>query len=361
MRLVRRIRGGSVDDFLAEAKPEHKMALINAGQNSNGWPVVGPDGRLWYDGADGNGTVDAVDPTTGAIQTYPVRYVPPDGGTMTYRGPIALDGSGDVWLVGEQGPVTPTSTRTLIRLTVATGATARFAEPPGCLDFSTGSHYLFGESDGSVWLQCVVSNGGSTDLYRITADGTITPVTLPPSFKQLGLLAAGADGAVWTLGEQNATIGLARLDRGGLVAFYPDSITVRFTGITGNGSGALIALVACGSGVPGDICYDAVGPDGGLTPLGTVSNVRQIGPLGMDQRGTLWAVAALSTNPPDTQDLLAIDQAGKATTYPFHIALNGVAEVVTPVGPPAITPDGTVWSATSSTDLLNTLLRAGPY
>jgi len=71
----------------------------------------------------------------------------------------------------------------------------------------------------------------------------------------------------------------------------------------------------------------------------------------MDSHGDLWAVAEVGQD--QSEDLLEVTPAGNASLYPLS------NESFTPVGPPAITSDGSVWIA--SQQFAQGLLQAGPF
>ncbi|GEM_PF-3757358 len=348
-----------VTAVIAEIRGAASPRWVYAG--GYGWPVVGPDGRLWYGGQDSASLV-SLDPATDKFEKHPVTARSSAGRPVRASGTVAFDGAGHAWLQGSDASSAYPGDghRFLVRYALATGAADPFPAPHECSDFQTGASYLYGESDGSVWLECVVSVGGAVDLFRITPDGTTAPVPLPSSLKLVNKLASGAGGTVWAIAIMDAGFGLAKLDAHGLVTFYPDTLTLRHTGIVGNGTGTLIGIGKCGN-PPGDVCYGSVGADGSFTRLGKVPALTQSGDLGMDQHGTVWCIVGVTNNSADPQYVMQLSPTGYTHLHRFHLSLNGIPKYFHPDGPPAITPDGVVWSATSTTDLSGAFLRAGPF
>jgi pimeloyl-ACP methyl ester carboxylesterase len=328
-------------------------------ENSNASPVVGPDGRLWFSIAKqpDNAELGALNPATGKLQTYQLTYAPPGGGTINYQGPIAFDGSGDVWLSAQDQPpggsVAPPPV--LIRYTPATGKTAQFPMPAACAGITDGLFWPVAASDGSVWLAC----GGV--LFRIVSNGTTTGVSLPSFFTLSGALAEGPDGTMYASAIKDGISGVAEISASGTPAFYPGPGGAGMGAIAGNGTGSLIAQVGCSelvgcAGVPVDCdqattsCFYGLSSGGTLSPIATVPNISQLYGTGMDSHGDLWAVAELGQN--QSEDLLEVTPAG-------HVSLYQLSQSFTPVGAPAITSDGSVWIA--SQQFAQGLLQIGPF
>jgi pimeloyl-ACP methyl ester carboxylesterase len=342
--------------------------LVNVGENSNAWPVVGPDGRLWFDIADSsqdNSHLGAIDPTTGALQTYAVRYTPPGGGTVQYNGPIAVDETGHVWLAAQVEKSGSGGGPVLVRFTIATGATEAFTEPQACRDFLDGTQVPFATTEGSVWFQCT-TNDVASSTYQVSPGGAMTAISLPAFYTLSGAPAEGDDGMMYMTAIRDGIDGVAEISGSGTPTFYRGPGDAVVGAIAGNGTGHLVAEVGCSEavgcpGVPADcdggrmtVCFYELSPGGAFKPLAIVQNVSQIYQPGMDDRGDLWAIVQLSSS--QNEDLLEVGSGGKVSLYPFSAGTGGA---YMPVGPPAITPDGTVWSASSN--YIGELLRAGPY
>jgi pimeloyl-ACP methyl ester carboxylesterase len=329
-------------------------------ENANAAPVVGPDGRLWFSMAEqpNNAELGALNPATGKLQTYQLTYAPPGGSTINYQGPIAFDGSGDVWLSAQDQPpggsVAPPPV--LIRFTPSTGATAQFSMPTACADITNALFWPVAASDGSVWLGC-----GSV-LFRITSNGSMTAVSLPSFFALNGSLAQGPDGTMYAGATKDGIAGVAEISASGTPTFYPGPGGAGTGVMAGNGSGSLITQLGCSElvgcpGVPTECdqastsCFYALSSGGALSMIAAVPNISQLYQACMDSHGDLWAVAEVGQN--QSEDLLEVTPAGKASLYPLS------NETFTPVGAPAITSDGSVWLA--SQQFAQGLLQAGPF
>jgi pimeloyl-ACP methyl ester carboxylesterase len=319
----------------------------------NGAPIVGPDGRLWgIEGGTMNTVFGAINPQTGATQNYPVNYVPADGGVIEEVDGFAFDGSGDIWLSAMQRPgaSTPPSAslplHVLIRYTVATGKATGFPVPQACMNVG-GTLTVVPASDGSVWLVCEGTEIGYEIAYRVTPDGTATPVHVTSGYYLEGIPAEGLDGEMWmnVYGGPDITAGVAEFDGTGLVAFHPGKpgTGIGAIQILGNGTGHLPAQVNCASAFPStDVCFGEQFPDGTADRFATVHDVSTLGPLAMDSQGNLWAVVEL-TRSQTQDDLLEVSSAGQVTLHPIAVTNAGIPSSFTPSAPPAIAADGSVW------------------
>jgi pimeloyl-ACP methyl ester carboxylesterase len=352
------IEAAVIEQIKQALPPTLTQPAVN--ENANAWPVVGPDGRLWFSMAEqpDNAELGALNPATGKLQTYQLTYAPPGGGTIDYQGPIAFDGSGDVWLSAQDQPpggsVAPPPV--LIRYTPATGATAQFPMPTACADITDALFAPVAASDGSIWLAC------DGVLFRTTANGTTTGVALPSFFTLSGSLAEGPGGTMYAGAAKDGISGVAEISASGAPTFYPGPGGAGVGPIAGNGSGTLIAQVGCSElvGCPGvptaceqenTSCFYALSSGGALSPIAEVPDISQLYGTGMDSHGDLWAVAEVGQN--QSEDLLEVTPAGHTSLYPLS------NQSFTPVGAPAITSDGSVWLA--SQQFAQGLLQAGPF
>lgn len=353
-----RIEAAVIDQIRQFLPPSVTQPNVN--ENANASPVVGPDGRLWFSMAlqPNNAELGALNPATGKLQTYQLTYAPPGGGTIDYQGPIAFDGSGNVWLTAQDQPpggsVVPPPV--LIRYTPSTGATAQIPMPTACTDETNTLFSLFPASDGSLWLPC------DGVFFRYTASGSMTSVSLPAFFTLNGSLAEGPGGTMYAGATKNGISGVAEISAGGTPTFYPGPGGAGPGMMAGNGSGTLITQLGCSElvgcpGVPTECdtattsCFYALSSGGALSMIAAVPNISQLYQAGMDSQGDLWAVAEIGQN--QSEDLLEVTPAGHATLYPLS------NESFTPVGAPAITSDGSVWLA--SQQFAQGLLQAGPF
>jgi pimeloyl-ACP methyl ester carboxylesterase len=327
-------------------------------ENSNAAPVTGPDGRLWFTIAlqPDNAELGALTPKTGKLQQYLLTYEP-SGATLNYEGPIAFDGSGNVWLAAQEQQTSsePLPPQVLIRFTPATGAMKLFTTPAYCSDYINNVPSLTAASDGSVWLGCGDGSGGSS-LYRVTAYGSTTAVKLPAFFSASGPLASGPGGMMYASAIKNGIPGVGEFSATGSGTFTPtpqrSSIgLISVSAVAGNGTGQMIAVATCANDyATTSTCFDAVSSGGTLSQIGEVTNVSQMFQPGMDAHGNLWVVAYLQEN--EYEDLVEVTPGGKVTQYPL---LNSTVESFIPVGAPAITDDGSVWLC--SQNFLSALLQ----
>jgi hypothetical protein len=231
--------------------------------------------------------------------------------------------------------------------------------PTACADITDALFWPVAASDGSVWLAC----GGV--LFRITSNGTTTGISLPSFFTLNGSLAEGPDGTMYASAVKDGISGVAEVSASGTPTFYPGPGGAGIGALAGNGTGSLIAQVGCSelvgcAGVPvacdqaTTSCFYALSSGGTLSPIATVPNVSQLYGTGMDSHGDLWAAAELGQN--QSEDLLEVTPAGHVSLYPLS---NANLQFFTPVGPPAITSDGSVWIA--SQQLAQGLVQVGPF
>ncbi|HET6728017.1 MAG TPA: hypothetical protein VFG96_01270 [Jiangellaceae bacterium] len=144
--------------------------------------IVGPDGAPWITDGGLNAIV-RVDPTTDAVEVFPLPDDRPDANLNT----AAFDGRGRIWFTGQNGVYG--------RLDPTTGRTAVFNAPRG-----RGPYGIDAISDGEIYF---VSLAGSY-LAHVDLDTDVATVLDPPTAGQ-GARRVWSDsrGRLW-ISEWNA-------------------------------------------------------------------------------------------------------------------------------------------------------------
>ncbi|HEV2633904.1 MAG TPA: cell wall-binding repeat-containing protein [Actinocrinis sp.] len=346
-------------------------------------PMLGVDGRVWVVAADPKTKateLQAVDPDTYAISTYPLTYAV-SGGTVNYGGSAAIDGAGHVWLTA-QLEVGSTVSDVLLRYTPGSGSMVKYAPNESCANgANSGTGELYSASDGAVWYVCtnsVINASGGALIERYSSDGAGTvmkPVVDAPlgtllSLAEeelpgqgvLGPLVAGSGGTMWAIsGDFGGAGGILELDSGGQERLLANSLSTGGIALAGSGIGAVVDVDSCRSygaqGATEQQCYNVINPDGSATRLAVGPdydgyNDHQVEVPAMDPEGDVWDMMTgkADGDAPGGQYYLDVDSGGGTTVYPFIVpGFSGPIGVVS--GAPAITLDGGLWTESTVGDV----------
>ncbi|WP_370099557.1 hypothetical protein [Streptacidiphilus sp. MAP12-20] len=329
--------------------------------NAADGPVLGLDGRLSLVGWDTSGLhteIEAVDPKTQAIQTYR-QAAPGTTGPLSFTGPLAFDGAGDLWLEGDStggsltGPV-------LIRFTPSSGLFASFANPAACL---TPPNDLSAATDGYVWASCA-GYASDTVVSRISSGGTITTYHAPSGAPDLTDLVPGANGSMWALGSGNFHSDVVEIGTDGQATLFTNPVGVSGRYLAGNGTGHFVEDAICGVGSNGKSCYLAIGPGGGFKQLGTLPSpdTGEWGAPVLDKSGNFWTLVNGSTSgavPIGHSYYYEITPLGAAAARGFDMPASDRGQWLQPTrsGAPIVTSDGALWLEQAQWPLNGHLLR----
>lgn len=342
------IASGSADANVVQAEP-----------GGNAGPVLGPDGRVWFVGSDGDQTaLVALTSSTGAAQDYPLPATAKGATPVTYDDELAFDGNGDVWLVAT--PTQGDSAGLLLRYTPATDRSKQFALPANCAPAAPNWTGLTAATDGAVWLQCT-SGGGTTALVRISPDGTQTPAKLPTGLTTIGgTPAPGPGGTAWMeAGEPGSgDAGLGEFTPAGTFTYLPASDLATYSAgqpvyLAGNAAGQVVEMTSCAgmAGAATRYCFYDIAADGAAKKYATITDISPAfgaysSQFSLDAQGDAWIILASATS--SQQVLYEVTQTGSVSQ--LVLTLSGDAASGGAFGPqfqPVRAADGTVWSIVS--------------
>jgi streptogramin lyase len=232
--------------------------------------ATGPDGKLWFAGSHGIGSMTAAGVVTAEYQN------------TTGSSNFAMDSGGNMWYLG----IDPaTDQRAIDRMTPA-GAVTGYPLPSQY--FNVDSPLTIGP-DGSLWFSAdeYDANTGNQvyEIAKMTPTGTISTYTLPSGLFSANFPMTIAQGSLWFAAyNQSGTTGsIENITTNGAITSYalPSGVTADYvtTGSDGNvwfgvndtaGNGSIDSMTADGAitsyTLPSDTQANslATGPDGKL-------------------------------------------------------------------------------------------------
>jgi streptogramin lyase/putative cell wall-binding protein len=227
--------------------------------------VAGPDGNLWFTGANGIGRIN---PATGAIQIFSTGAAPYDSPTFLTVGPDK-----NLWFTfifaHAVGRITPAGVVTIFTAGISGDTVA-----------------ITSGADGNLWFT-ESTYGGS--IGRITPAGVVTEFPAPLATNAVSIVA-GPDGNVWYLGY--GTRSISRVTPAGVVTTFPTP-TEDGVRLTVGPDGALwattfqnhveritmqgaVTIFPTGTGVQSALVGIVTGPDGALWITETLNKIARV-------------------------------------------------------------------------------------
>ncbi|HUO37030.1 MAG TPA: hypothetical protein VMU34_03925, partial [Mycobacterium sp.] len=322
-----------------------------------------PDGRVWMisnfppaqQGAEtGSQSIAVLDPRTLVTTFY--GPLPPYIGynrkstkytVLDYtNGAPAFDSAKNAWLIatGINNQTGNPSGHYLVRYTPGPSKSKIFTVPSSCA-IPEG---LSSAGDGAVWLRCGTSGIATPKLLRITDNGAMKEFSLA-KVSAIGDFAAGASGSMWSVGynAKGQATGLVQFTSGGAEKYVgsPGGVTAQH--VAGNGSGRVIEIAKCGSG----LCYLSVSTSGALKKVanepGSAASVSATFGPAMDPKGNVWTMengSAVKTH----EYFLELTSGNKVKAYAFSLPGGCNGALLTMAGSLTATSDGSVWGESQS-------------
>ena len=319
--------------------------------------VRGPDGRIWviafdppeWQGAPtGSQALDVVNPVTLAVNYY--GPLPPYIGSKTAptllsytNGAPAFDSAGQAFMIATATAPSGAQSYYLVRYTPGPSTSAIFKVPASC----PVPEGITSAGDGSVWMRCGVAGSTATPkVLRVTSTGAMKEFGLAKA-ASIGNFAAGASGTMWAVGYNagGASIGLVRYTPAGKESYYGTPKGYSARSVAGNGSGRVIEIATCGSG----ICYLTVSTSGGYRKAGAepgkAAAVSWDSAPTMDVHGDVWTLNDGSVYKTG-QYFLEFTAGNKTRAFAFTTP--GGCGPLAIAGSPAASADGSAWVESAS-------------